>query len=281
MAVSLELTQRSEEQEAPVPSTPIPTSSNGSGTFAMEQAPRRQSRGEAPRHFLVSEKRTTPKGFKQLRNRAVSVTPDHKPAYSLGDGFSEYEAIPTGLVHVGSKRKSTVPSFALGQLELTQTTNIEPAVKEKRRRFIRIRKRDRREDNSFDFADVQLTPRIAKRHQKEVVNDLEIIEPPPQSSETPVLAGETDGTEQQQENDPAPPAADVELLGISSNNVKASSSDRATPLDAVAIDRATSATPRLNEGKTMHPQMGLSAEPWETYEVSQTPVVSETQLSVM
>lgn len=255
MAVSLELTQRFEEQEAPVPSTPIPTSNSGSGTVAMEHAPRRQSRGEAPRHFLISEKRTTPKGFKQLRNRAVAVTPDHKPAYSLGDGFSEYEAIPTGIVHVGSKRKFTVPSFALGQLELTQTTNVAPAVKEKRRRFIRIRKRDRREDNSFDFADVQLTPRIAKRHQKEAVNDLEIIEPPPQSSETPVLAGETDGTEQRQEKDPAPPAVNVELLGILSNNVKASSSDRETPLDPVATDWATSATSMLNGGEMMHPQM--------------------------
>ncbi|OIW31811.1 hypothetical protein CONLIGDRAFT_641591 [Coniochaeta ligniaria NRRL 30616] len=274
----LPLTQGSEEQEVTVPSTPIPSSGGSCGAPSTEHAPQRRPRGDATRYFLSSEKRTTPKGFKQLQNKAGTVTPDHKPVYSLGDGFSEYEAIPTGLVQMGVRRKPSLPSVALGQLELTQTTNTEPEKKQKMRRFMRTRKRNRAEDDPFDFADVQLTPRTVKRPKRKDLSDRVIPESPPGRSGSPIL-GEVDEKEDGQDGDP-PQAVGTDLCENTFGNVEMSSPRKPPLSDQAATDRTIPATLVARQEETMAPLMGLSAEAWGTYEVSQTPVVFETQLSV-
>jgi hypothetical protein len=277
-AIPLALTSGVEEEALFVPSTPAPPSSNRSDASSPENAVQRLLKCHTPRHFLISEKRTTPKGFKQLQKRPDIVTSDHKPFDSLGDGFSDYEAVPTGVAQVGGKRKPALPSVALGQLELTQTTNVEPVEKQKTRRFTRTRKRDRREDDPFDFADVQLAPRILKRLQQKALNDDEIRESPLGRSRSPVLGGVDERVKGQDVD--RPQAAEVDLLE-SAGYVKTSGPCERPLPEPAAADGTIPATVVSYQGETMPSEMELSAEAWGTYEVSQTPVVLETQFSVL
>lgn len=243
----------------------------------MEHLPQRQHKSDNPRHFLISDKRTPPKGFKRLQNRSGTVTPDRKPAYSPGDGFSEDESIPTGLIYVGGKRKSSLPTVALGQLELTQTTMVEPVERLKRRRFMRIRRTDRTRDNTFDFSDVPLTPKITERLQQKTPNDHDTPESSPGRSTRPILGklgmrkGGPDGS---------PSQACVRELLNTTGDVKTSTPCCRLPSGPAATDRKIIATMMPYEEQTTPSQMKLSVEAWGTYEVSQTPVVSETQLIV-
>lgn len=143
--------------------TPVPASRSYSRGSSKEPASKQPPRDDAPRQFLSAQKRTTPRGFKQLQKTSDIGSPDRTPGYSLGDGFSKQEAVPTGLSQVSSKRKAAHFSVPLGELELTQSIIAEPEQKEKKRRFTRTRKRAHQEDNAFDLADLQLNQTTKKR----------------------------------------------------------------------------------------------------------------------
>ena len=127
---------------------------------------------------MASEKKTFPRGFKHLQRRLDGKSSDQRPAYFLGDGFSDSEATPSRLVPVNGKRKYPESSAAFGQLELTSTTPTNPEKAQKRTKFMIVRKRVMKEHDPFDFADTALTARVTKRGLIKTTKDGEASETP-------------------------------------------------------------------------------------------------------
>lgn len=226
---------------------------------------------------MIPDKRTPPKGFKLIKRKADIVRPNHTPLYPVGDGFSDVETIPTGLVQVAAKRKAPHAAVPLGRLELTQTTSTEPGKKQKTRRFIKTRKKDCKEDDLFDFADVQLTGRVTKRGLRKAPKSPDVpITSLPGRVESPVL-GEFEDMDQDQVLHT--PHAVGQLLDNASDTFVFTDSPNPQPPDAVETISTVPET-QLSGG-----QMGCSdmrpptAEVREPYEVSQTPVVLDTQMT--
>jgi hypothetical protein len=167
----------------------------------------------------------------------------------------------------------------MGQLELTQTTGAEPEKKkQKRKRFMRTRKREREDDNPFDFADVQLTPRLAKRSSK-TSKGQEMPPPPAGRLRSPSL-GAFDDTDQGPAASPRQEVA-ARLAGDTPRNFEPSSAQNGPSSDPATAGQKTPADMLSCEGERVCSEMQLSLEAWETYEVSQTPAVADTQATLV
>lgn len=261
--------------ETAVPCTPASSSrgSTSSTASSAEQPAQRLPRCDIPRQFLTSEKRTTPKGFRQPQRNPDISTRDTRAAYTLGDGFSEYEAVPTGLIQVGGKRKFSHHGIALGQLELTQTSKTEPEEK-KRKRYTRIRKRDRREDNPFDFADAQLAPRVAKRGSSRDSKEHGM-----DSTASETWGGLSTGMS----NDVGRRPHGSSQRGPVTKPWEGSPGGvkpEILPSNYAAMERAIPKTVLSLDGEMIGSEMQLAGG-WGTYEISQTPAVEETQLAAI
>lgn len=89
-------------------------------------------------------KNIPPRGYKSLQRKPAPELTTSSPKTSAGDGFSSFEAYPSGNVQGGKKRKCSQVSAGLGPLELTQTTNpVTQAVQRKKRKTLNC--------VSFDF----------------------------------------------------------------------------------------------------------------------------------
>lgn len=83
-------------------------------------------------HSLTSN--STPRGYKSLQRKPVTESALVNPKQIVGDGFSEFEAFPSGNVQVGKKRKYTHAAAGLGPLELTQSAKIVKKATRRRER---------------------------------------------------------------------------------------------------------------------------------------------------
>jgi hypothetical protein len=139
--------------------------------FAPKHPSRSPPRSRS-RHFLTSDKRSAPRGFKQLQKRPELVTPDRKVDDCLGDGFSDLEVMPTGLPQLSIRRKSSHPAVPFPQLDLTPTTTSQQEngkdSESRKGRFMVTRKRNQDVDDPFSTADIQLTPTAKRRRQKKL-----------------------------------------------------------------------------------------------------------------
>lgn len=185
-----------------------------------------------------------------------------------------------GLVHVGTNKKMSRPAIGWGQLELTQTASTQPEPKSTN---VRTRKRKRRiHDDAFGFADVQLLPRGKKLIPRQAgTKDVSALGDSERGSgrSTP---REVDVMDQQPHNNACSNTETVIIEGgfdkpeVTSPVVFRTSAhvaDDALTAHEVSSDRFS----RTAEGARVA-EVQLTSESWETYEVSQTMPVLETQL---
>ena len=108
-------------------STPPSSAKSSSSSKYLSESVTNQSNHLRRRRFLIFDK-LPPRGFKRLKPKVEdnSTTSTTSAKYKLGDGFSQDEAKPNGLVQLGfhlrTKRKALHVESKVGALDLTQSS---------------------------------------------------------------------------------------------------------------------------------------------------------------